>query len=228
METNVVRALYKKNIYVGIFILLILAAMVSSGDYIQSNQEYKKCNNLFFSGGSGTASDPYQISNVTELQNVRENLGAHYMLINDIDANETKDWDGGKGFDSLGEYPEFPNFGKSFTGSFNGNDYKIINLVINRSDSDYVGLFGHIHANSVIQDVLLCNINIYGNNYVGGLIGYNDGDMNNCFSTGKTKGNCNVGGLSGLNNGFISNVSSSCNVSGHENIGGLIGENNGI
>ena len=47
---------------------------------------------LGFSGGSGTSGDPYQISNVSELQNMSSNLSAHYVLKNDINAYATKTW----------------------------------------------------------------------------------------------------------------------------------------
>ena len=39
-----------------------------------------------FTGGSGTVLDPYQISDVGELQEMNLDLGAHYILINDIDC----------------------------------------------------------------------------------------------------------------------------------------------
>lgn len=41
-----------------------------------------------FSGaGSGTADDPYEISTCTELQEMENNLSAHYELVNDIDCS---------------------------------------------------------------------------------------------------------------------------------------------
>ncbi|MEA3558565.1 MAG: hypothetical protein U9R75_04860, partial [Candidatus Thermoplasmatota archaeon] len=41
-----------------------------------------------FAGGDGSAGNPYQISNVTELQWMgnTSDLGKHFILINDIDA----------------------------------------------------------------------------------------------------------------------------------------------
>ena len=44
--------------------------------------------NASFAGGNGTLSDPYQISNVTQLQAINDNLSAHYELINDIDMSD--------------------------------------------------------------------------------------------------------------------------------------------
>jgi hypothetical protein len=57
-----------------------------------------------FSGsGSGTVSSPYVISNATQLQEMKDDLTAHYVLGNDIDASETSDWNGGAGFEAIGD-----------------------------------------------------------------------------------------------------------------------------
>ena len=42
-----------------------------------------------FPGGNGSPGNPYQISNVAELQAMKYNLSAHYILVNDIDASDT-------------------------------------------------------------------------------------------------------------------------------------------
>ena len=50
-------------------------------------------NSYSFSGnGSGTEEDPYQISTVEQLQEMNDDLSAHYILMNDIDASETREW----------------------------------------------------------------------------------------------------------------------------------------
>ncbi len=76
-----------------------------------------------FAGGDGSIRDPYQISNVTELQNISSNLNVHYILMNDIDASETKDWNGGRGFEPIGFYDK-DNPDLSFNGYLDGMDYK--------------------------------------------------------------------------------------------------------
>ena len=48
-----------------------------------------------FSGsGSGTEEDPYQIENLEQLQDINSDLSAHYELTDDIDAAETRQWNG--------------------------------------------------------------------------------------------------------------------------------------
>ena len=45
---------------------------------------------LAFSGnGAGTETDPYQITNIEQLQEMNDELDAHYILMNDIDASDT-------------------------------------------------------------------------------------------------------------------------------------------
>ena len=56
--------------------------------------------NYSIGGGSGTASDPYLIEDVWDLQNM--SLNSHYALKNDIDATITKNWNFGAGFSPVG------------------------------------------------------------------------------------------------------------------------------
>jgi len=61
---------------------------------------------------------------------------------------------------------------------------------------------------------------------IGGLVGYNDGEIMCCYSTGSVDGNIPVGGLVGHSDGTIMNCYSTCSVSGGYIIGGLVGWNN--
>jgi hypothetical protein len=129
---------------------------------------------LSFSGnGSGTEEDPYQITNVTQLQEMEDDLDANYVLMNDIDASDTENWNSGKGFDPIGF-----DYDNPFTGTLDGYCYTIDGLYINRPDEDYVGLFGYIQiSGNNLNDIELQNINITnaylkGNKYIGVLLGY--------------------------------------------------------
>lgn len=74
-----------------------------------------------------------------------------------------------------------------FKGTFDGNGYTISNLYINDSTitGKYVGLFGYVFTGE-IKNLTLTNINIIGNQYTGGLLGYADGTVNisNCNTYG--------------------------------------------
>jgi PGF-pre-PGF domain-containing protein len=179
--------------------------------------------------GSGTSGDPYVIKTVGQLQVMKDNLSAYYILGNDIDASATHTWndngDGGYyGFEPIGTYYT------RFTGSLDGRGHKIINLYINRSGTgDAVGLFGYVEDVGVVENVGVENENVSGGSYyVGGLVGWNAGTVSNSYSTGSVSGNLNyVGGLLGYNvYGAVSNSYSTCSVSGnYKYVGGLVGWN---
>ena len=52
----------------------------------------------FTGTGSGTEIDPYVITTVEQLQEMNDDLDAHYVLGNDIDAGATATWNDGAGF----------------------------------------------------------------------------------------------------------------------------------
>ncbi|RNI12942.1 PKD domain-containing protein [Methanohalophilus sp. RSK] len=182
-----------------------------------------------FAGGDGSVESPYQISNVNELQNIQNDLDANYILINNIDASVTSEWNDGAGFEPIGDYDY------RFTGSLDGNNYTIFDLFINRPFSEYVGLFGCTRKNNkiIISYLGLNNINVSGNTYVGGLVGCNrESIIYQSHTTGNVIGNADyVGGLVGENSqGEIYNSYAAGNVTGYDSeVGGLIGRNlNGV
>jgi len=144
--------------------------------------------------GSGTAEDPYQITNVTELQLMKDNLSAYYILVNDIDASDTINWNGGAGFIPIG------NSTNAFFGALDGKEYEINALYIKRSTVIYVGLFGYLSTTKYIKNLGLLNVNITGLNNVGALVGKiytGSPTIEKCYSTGQVHGASYVGGLIG-------------------------------
>ena len=135
-----------------------------------------------------------------------------------------------KGWLPIGIAPTFNNSGSSFTATFEGNNFTISNLMINRSNRIGIGLFGYIANGAKIAKVNLLNVNIVGRNLVGGLVGLNDGNITNSTATGAVTGFLAVGGLVGhqQNDGRITNSYASVDTIGTSNhIGGLVGRNNG-
>jgi flagellin-like protein len=171
--------------------------------------------------GDGSSSSPYEISTASDLQAMQEDLSANYIVVNDIDASGTVNWNNGQGFKSIGE------FGNNFTGSLDGKKYDISGLNIKRQSEGYVGLFGAIGAGGEVKNVGVINVNMTGDNKVGSLAGRNYGTVSNSYSTGNVTGEeLYVGGLVGENNGNILNSYSTGNVTGElKYVGGLVGEN---
>ncbi len=174
-----------------------------------------------FSGGTGTESDPYQITTIVELDSVHSYLDKHYVLMNNLDFDGSAYCSDSStaGWEPLG------NSSTKFTGSFNGQGYVIKNLYINRSSTDYIGLFGF--TNGATMDSLgIINAILYGANKVGILAGYtNASSFQSCFVSGDITSTSRTGGMIGL--GYSCDISqcyASINIQASDiNIGGLLG-----
>jgi hypothetical protein len=149
--------------------------------------------------------------------------------MNDIDLTDYLSEDGAGWNDGAGWQP-ISTSGTPFTGTFDGNGKSISGLIINRSDTNYQGLFGYVCAGAVISNLELVEVDVTGKDHVGGLIGYNNiGTITDCSAGGSINGSGSVGGLIGSSvGGEITDSHSACNVGGNwSNIGGLVGSNSG-
>jgi len=175
--------------------------------------------------GNGTEASPFPIYNAADLQAINNNLSAHYILMNDIDASATSTWNGGTGFVPLGTSAEM------FTGSIDGDGHTIDGLTINREWTNAQGFVAYLGDGGDIKNLGLTDVSVLGYQYVGSLAVFNHGTISNCFSTGSvTGGHNNVGGLvaGSYSTGSISDSYSMCAVTcvGTQ-AGGLSGFNNG-
>jgi len=181
-------------------------------------------------GGDGSsAANPYQITDVYGLQGMNSEevsspgcICEHYQLSNAIDATGTSTWNNGEGFVPVGRNAI------RFLGSFDGQNFTITGLTINRPTTDYVGLFGVTGLGSAISNIGLVGGSNRGRDYVGGLVGRNEQNtINNSYTTGNITGRSFVGGLTGGNvNANINNSYATGNVTGSVNYaGGLTGTN---
>ena len=187
---------------------------------------------LGFDGGSGTEAEPYLISTPEHLVELFFHLGnEHFKLLNDIDLTNYLAVGGAGHNDGAGWNP-IGNASNKFSGTLNGAGFKITGLWIDRSSTDYVGLFGHIDGTINNIGVEIATTGLKGNSYVGGLAGYcSGGTVIDCYVTGKVSGiNDRVGGLIGrASSCIINNCYATGYVSGiNDRIGGLIGEASNI
>ncbi|HMO77866.1 MAG TPA: GLUG motif-containing protein, partial [Candidatus Paceibacterota bacterium] len=129
-----------------------------------------------FAGGDGSEGDPYQIINCTQLQSMRDELDAHYILNTHIECADSATWNAGRGFEPVGTSTAL------FTGSLDGQNFEIRDLYIERADDaigedpddeEYIGLFGYINS-ATLQNIRFINAYVKGYRYVGGLVGYVD------------------------------------------------------
>lgn len=149
-----------------------------------------------YADGTGTESNPYQISTAEQLQAINNNVSAHYILTEDIDLK-------GVDFTPIGNADS-----GAFTGSFDGNGHTISNL--NVFSGKYAGLFGCNEG--VIQNVTLSEIYVYGTRYLGGVVAENTalGVVSDCVVQSgvvESDGGINsvrAGGICGTNSGELS------------------------
>lgn len=200
-----------------------------------------------FSGGSGTKEDPFIITDVTQLQAIKNNLQAHYVINNEIDASDTVNWRGGLGFEPIAS-----ENGDVFTGSLDGQGYPIKNLfLIHFSSVLFSGLFGTnegvIKGVNLVDasfetgpwtgcivgqnlgEVIDCSFSgtLQTNSPSGAIVGQNKGIVDGCYSLGHLFNQSIIGGIAGINEGTISNCYSEADVEGTSYAGGICGENQG-
>lgn len=164
------------------------------------------------------------ITNVYQLQGMAADPSANYVLGNNINAsyisansNSANVW-GGQGFAPI----------MGFGGKLDGAGFAIDNLTINRSDANYVGLFGSLLGSALVSNLWLSNVDIRGQHQVGTLVGANSGSIDGVgVMSGSVTGLNSVGGLVGrnLHDGSISQSFTSVDTRGDVNVGGLVGIN---
>jgi len=174
-----------------------------------------------FAGGDGSLGSRYQIATLANLNSVREELDAHYVLIDDIDASSTSDWNESQGFAPIGMLTA------PFTGSIEGNYFAVSGLRINRPSEDYVGVIGYCTSTNSVRELKMLGARVIGNNYVGMLAGYAAGtSVTRTILLGEVTGSGDyVGGALGSAGAgtTITDVLSGVIVSGRAYVGGLAG-----
>ena len=160
--------------------------------------------------GLGTPDDPYLISDALELgAMIYYRPDTHYRLSTSLDLSGIR-W-------GMAVIPRFE-------GTFDGNGHTILHLTI--KGADYLGLFGQLESGAEVRDLGVVDVNVTGNDYVGGLVGYNSGSIATSCSSGSVTGDSRVGGLIGSNHyGIVTQCYSSGSVKGSWSVGGLVGYN---
>jgi hypothetical protein len=136
--------------------------------------------------GTGTACDPYQIGSLDNLYWITQNTaswasGKYFVQIANIDATATSTYfsNGSGGYYGLPTIGSYSNqlvgnqlSGWSFSANYDGRNYSIDNLYINRSPH-YVALFGQCN-NATIKNLVLNSPSIY--------VGSTGGTISNGYS----------------------------------------------
>ena len=171
-----------------------------------------------FAGGTGTESNPYLISNGSELAYLAKVVnsgidcnGMYFKLTNDILLNSEIN-DNSKQWTPIGLYD---NKAYAFNGVFDGENHNIIGLYINDLISgiyqNYVGLFGYNYGEikniRTVDGMMACD-----RYFNGGICGQNSGIINNCNNAVNifSSSSCDYyGGICGWNSGSVNDCRNS-------------------
>ena len=153
------------------------------------------------------------IDSEEDLKNIALDLGASYVLKNDITLT--------------GAWTPIGTTSKPFTGLFDGKGHKIIGLSITESYAGGTGLFGVIDESGTVKNIILEGVSIDGadNSRVGALAGVNYGSVSGISVYGTidiTNGNY-VGGIIGINYGSVYECTNNASITGEKYVGGIAG-----
>lgn len=153
--------------------------------------------------GSGTESDPYLVTNATDLDNVRNDKTAWYKQTANINLSNITNWT------PIG-YDDYEDPDSSFRGHYDGNNYTIDYMTIEDTGND-IGLFGYVEGDTDFININLTYIDISGGSSIGGLIGYRtyiddaneQARIEGCSVSGLINGSYTIGGIIGYGMGYI-------------------------
>jgi hypothetical protein len=175
-----------------------------------------------FSEGSGTQTDPYQITTLDQLFFISDSSkywSDHFILVADINASITKNY----------SFKPIANNDNPFTGSFDGNGHVIDSLHIYAPNTQFCGLFGSI-KNATVKHLGITNCDITLGDKSGGLAGSANASLiEGCYVTGYYDAfSSNVAGaiVGAMTSSEMKSCYSDCDVistTGGNNHGGLAG-----
>lgn len=171
------------------------------------------------------------VRTIEELYNIRDDLTAKYVLMNDIDLTSATakggDWDfEGRGWNPIGS-DDIYAADKTFSGTFDGNGHSITGMRIDTNGSRpqgskkiNAGLFSNVSGEVKNLNLIDSTVSAYSSNgtCVGILAASNSGKISNCTVSGNSTakspygGYSYAGGIIGINTGIIQNCGSSVNV----------------
>ncbi|WP_316559468.1 GLUG motif-containing protein [Methanimicrococcus stummii] len=188
----------------------------------------------------GSFEDPYQITTIEQLDEIRNHLNSNFVLMNDLDFSES-DVDN---WLPIGKEKIINDLYCNFEGSLNGNNKTISNLVIDFPDEVYNGFFyavwdgsvsnlnfenasvpskssnvgilaALIGPNATVENVGIFNSTVTGEMYVGILSGISvaNSTISNCTIQNSTIESESAGAVSSTNRADIMNVHvSNCTI----------------
>ena len=115
-----------------------------------------------------------------------------------------------------------------FAGEFEGNGHCISGLFFDDPSITCVGFFGSVREGGIVSNLRIQDSYFSGDCYVAGIVGFNEGLVQNCSFSGTIKAQRYSGGIVGTNNSRVIN----CKNEGRVRValcmgGGVVGQNQG-
>ena len=198
-----------------------------------------------FAGGTGTADDPYLVSNGKQLAYLAKSVnngtsynGKYIKMTQDIWLNNTDGWTDWDYFNPpanewtpIGAYESYTSY-HAFRGSFDGGGHTVYGVFFSHNRKGVFGLFGVVGPNTggSIKNLTIARSYMEAVDNVGAVAGYmtDYGSVLNCHNLGKVRCDHWAGGIVG----FISSTAGTTSVKycsnqyyvkGATDAGGIVG-----
>ena len=178
--------------------------------------------------GSGTVTDPYQISTAEGLKWFRDKVNnAKTPDETKICVELTEDIDlSGEEWSPIGIGQGVYWGSLSYSGTFDGKGHTIKNLSIDNSSANFVGLFGYVLGGTIRN--LTVSGSVKGSGHTGGIAGGADGGtFENCANLCVVQSDSTEGGTTGGIIGFALNMDYVLIVRDCYNVGSITGRHAG-
>ena len=189
-----------------------------------------------FAGGTGTESDPYQISNGAELAYLAQQVNggttyadSFFTLTADIQLNNDAVPTSGNQWTPIGKPGKFRKPPIPFSGAFDGQGHTVSGLYI-ESAATCQGLFGYIGTGATVQNLIVTGTVSVNKNIAGGIAGKVETGVTvtDCGFRGTVSALAYVGGIVGNCAGTVINCYNLGSVSGIQDsplnvAGGIVG-----
>ena len=153
------------------------------------------------------------IENEQDLKNIVLDLGASYVLKNDITLT--------------GVWTPIGTTSKPFTGRFDGKGHTISGLSLTAKDTNGTGLFGVIDKSGTVKNLVINEVAASGGTYgrIGALAGINKGVVSGVTVYGAIDSASGdyAGGIIGINYGSVYDCVNNASVTGKKYVGGIAG-----
>lgn len=176
-----------------------------------------RCSNVDF-GGSGTKSDPYNITSAEQLDCVGEfNSSAYYEITERIDFEKTE-----PSYDEYDEYISYDGveIANTFSGTIDGNRYTIED--ISRINGSLISVNNGTIKNLSMNGAVSKNGSIVAGTNNGGIMDVNVSSSDSTFTSMDSEN----GGIVGVNNGLVADIVVSDGMY-RATEGGVVGVNDG-